>query len=218
MKERAVGLLSVAGEHEEEVDADRADVHITVRGSSILSGAVGLRTVREVAELVAELERIGVAESDIHLHSVTADVNSRPIGKSSSAVCKLRIRCAELSQMPAIVLSISSARQASVDYTEWGYSNLSAVETVCLSGAFRQAAEKAQRSAEALAVRLGGIKRAREISSTRPRPYAPPLYGSAGEAMRLMDMEASVPEVPMGESKKVTAHVEVVYFLVPAND
>jgi uncharacterized protein YggE len=206
--------LTVRGEHEMDVEADRAVVFMTVRGSAILSGTMGLRTVREAAEIVAELERIGVPESDIQLTSVTADVNSRAIGKSSSAVCKLRVRCTQLAQMPAIILSIGSARQASVDRIQWEYTRIAESQAECLEQAFRKAAEKARRSASALGAQLDRIRSAVEIHAAGMDRMAalPPM---AAVARYRADTEEMVPDLPMGESKRLTAQVEVVYNLAP---
>jgi uncharacterized protein YggE len=214
MEEDTLSLLTVHGEYECELEADRADVHITVRGSALFDGEVGLRTVREVAELVDALRQIGILEADIKLHGVETDVHARAIGRSSSATCRLRVRCHNLRLVPTVVLSIRSLKQASVDALEWGYTFSNELQAEWLGLAVRQAAAKARRAAEELGTELAAIHRVQEQYSPGQWPMERAMYGSAGDAeMAVSARYAVVPDVPLSQSKRITVRAELVYRL-----
>src|SRR2546422_3489177 len=102
MSEDNVGLLTVLGSYEGDLEADRADVHITVKGFALFSGDMGATTVKEAEELTTELKRIGVREDEIHVNRVAMGVHSHAVGKSSSATCRLRVQCTNLSKLTSI--------------------------------------------------------------------------------------------------------------------
>jgi uncharacterized protein YggE len=215
--EDGLRLLTVRGEYEGELEADRVDIHITVRGSALFSGEVGLRTVREVAELVDALKQIGVPETDIKLHSVDTDVHARVVGRSSSATCRLRVRCHNLRMAPTAVLSIRALKQASVDYLEWGYTFSTELQAEWLGLALRQAAVKARKSAEELGVELAGVHRVSEGWAAGPQS-SPHVPYSESLDLEVGARHAVAPDVPLSQSKQITVRAEVIYRLAESSN
>jgi len=48
-------VITVSETQAHEIAADRADLHVTVEGASLFTGAEALKKAREVAQLVADL-------------------------------------------------------------------------------------------------------------------------------------------------------------------
>jgi len=77
--------INVSETETQELASDRADLFVTVRGSSFFTGQAALHKAREVAQLVSNLTNFGLAQSDIQLQSVTAETASGVLGKTSAA-------------------------------------------------------------------------------------------------------------------------------------
>jgi hypothetical protein len=88
-------VLVITARHEESVAADRAELLVTVHGSSLVTGRAALKKAKEVSALVEELERCGVGSQEIHLVSVQAADGRRgqhpvPGGGLRPARCPVR--------------------------------------------------------------------------------------------------------------------------------
>jgi len=210
MGDHSFGLLTVLGSHEGELEADRADVHMVVRGTAFLSGDMGITTIREAEELTAELKRLGVHEDEIHVYSIAVEVNSRIVGKSSSATCQMRVHCTSLARLPAILLSVSARKHASVNHVEWGYTFPAEVQAEWLALAIRQAETKAQRSAQELGINIVGIEHVREGWTDTTSNPSRPWRQSAGDG-NLYSSISFTPEIHLGQSMRVTMKAELVY-------
>src|SRR5512143_247716 len=111
--------LKVSASQREEILADRVDLFITVRGSSIIGGDQALKKAREVSQLVDELARSGIAAEDIHLQGVHIEASSGPLRKSSSAIYRLRVRSNKLAQIGDLIDVIGSQKNAVLERLEW---------------------------------------------------------------------------------------------------
>ena len=69
------------------------DLHVTVKGSSVVSGDAALKKAKEVNQLVEALISLGVKEDAVKLQGVNIETSSGVLVKSSSASYRLRIRC-----------------------------------------------------------------------------------------------------------------------------
>ena len=56
--------LTVVTSYEQELRADRADLYVTVKGSSLVGGTQALKRAKEVGQLVLALSEQGVAPDD----------------------------------------------------------------------------------------------------------------------------------------------------------
>src|SRR5688500_9261685 len=88
-----VNFISVTMFATADVEADRSDLFLQVRGSSLIFGNAALSRAREVAQLVTDLKGIGVPEGDIRLLDVQAEVHK---GLNSAATYSLRVHCSSL--------------------------------------------------------------------------------------------------------------------------
>ena len=104
--------IHVSANHREEVQATHADLFVTVRGSSVISGNEAMKKAKEVSALVDELTHAGVPAEDIHLQGVHVESSSGILLKSSNATYRLRIRCGKLEQLPELLDIVSAQKNA----------------------------------------------------------------------------------------------------------
>src|SRR5512139_2908100 len=95
--------IKISAFHREEIFASHANLYVTVRGSSIVSGNEAMKKAREVSQLVDALTRAGVNPEAIQLQGVRLESASGTILKSSSAVYRLKVRCEKLDQLAALL-------------------------------------------------------------------------------------------------------------------
>jgi len=155
-------VIVITAKYEEDVSAERAVLFVKVEGSSLVTGRAALKKAAEVRNLVEALERCGLSESDIGLEGVHAQVSSGFLGKSSSAVYRLRVRCDELNALPEVLGAITSAKNSELERLVWRYPESAEQQAQWLGLAIAQAHTKARAAAAALGVRLVGVHRMTE--------------------------------------------------------
>lgn len=173
--------ITITVSEEKEIAADRADLLVTVRGSSLFTGETALSKAREVAQMVSELRELGVEDADIHLESVHADVTSGMLGKSSSATYSLKIHSERLDRLADMLGVITSQKNTKLKSIVWGYPENEERDD-WLDACIRKANGKARRIADALGVRLTGIRRFYEgftDQEGRVFPQSPPVAAGA---------------------------------------
>jgi uncharacterized protein YggE len=148
--------IKISAAHKEEIFATHADLHVTVRGSSIVSGAEAMKKAKEVTLLLEALTKLGVKEDAFSLQGVHIEGTSGVLLKSSSAAYRLKIRCNDLNQLAEMLDAISSQKNATLERIEWKYSEDEARER-SLNAALEKAKAKAQKVAAALNVKLLGV-------------------------------------------------------------
>ncbi len=177
-------VLTLSVEHYERLTADRAELVVTVQGSSLVTGRAVLTKAKEVARLVEELSRFGISDDDISLEDVQAEVSSGILGKSSSASYRLRVRCKNLELLPEVLGAITAAKNARLDDIEWCYPDSHDRQIQWLDAAIRRANSKAVAAAAALGARITGVHKLTEQRlDTESQPQLPALGGAAA-AMR----------------------------------
>ncbi len=148
--------IKISAAHKEEIFATHADLHVTVRGSSIVSGAEAMKKAKEVTLLLEALTKLGVKEDAFSLQGVHVEGASGVLLKSSSAAYRLKIRCGDLNQLAEMLDVISSQKNATLERMEWKYSEDEARER-SLNAALEKAKAKAQKVAATLNVKLLGV-------------------------------------------------------------
>lgn len=154
--------LQVSIEEEREREANGANVFVTVEGTSLITGEMALRKAREVAALVAALEEVGIAQSDINLQGVRADTAQGKILKASAASYRLRVRCEPLDKLADVLGVVTTQKSATLSHITWRYPDSSAEREAWLDECLAEAGRKARRMAAALGVRLLGVHRCNE--------------------------------------------------------
>lgn len=148
--------IKISASHKEEIFATQADLHVMVKGSSIVSGGEAMKKAKEVTMLIEDLSRLGVKEEAIMLQGVHIEAASGVLLKSSSAVYRLKIRCKKLDQLAEMLDVISSQKNTTLERIEWKYDEEEARERG-LNIVMENAKRKAKNVAESLNVKLLGV-------------------------------------------------------------
>jgi uncharacterized protein YggE len=202
--------IHITASHREEINATHADLFVTVRGSSVVSGKEAMKKAKEVSALVDELTRAGVGAEDVHLQGVHVETSSGVLLKSSSAIYRLRVRCRKLEQLPELLDIVSSQKNAALERIDWKYDEASARERG-LRSAMEAAKSKAENVASALGVQLLGVYSFTENAFDEEAPM--PLRGQ-GMMMKARQAAAeSEPSLEMDiqHSKMIQVNVEIEY-------
>jgi uncharacterized protein YggE len=212
-------VIVITARHEEDVAADRADVLVTVQGSSLVTGRAALKKAKEVSALVEELERRGVPLEEIHLEAVHAEVSSGLLGSSSSARYRLRIRCTDLERLPEVLGAITGARNARLEQLVWRYPESAEQQARWLAAAIAWANTKALSAATALGTRLVGIHRMTEDGLEEEGRFV--RMGGAPGMARARAAESVDLGFELGNQKRMGVVVTVEYrvegFTAPAS-
>jgi uncharacterized protein YggE len=166
-------VLVVQAEHEEDVYADGAELHVEVRGSSLVTGRAALKRAREVQALVGELAGVGIAEHKIQLAGVEAHVSSGLLGKSSSATYRLKVIVDDLDGLADVLGVVTSQKTTQLEQLEWRYPEEGPLQLGWLERCLGSAQKKAEVAAAALRVQLVGVHRVREQALREGHARAP---------------------------------------------
>ncbi|MFN8383570.1 MAG: SIMPL domain-containing protein [Anaerolineales bacterium] len=148
--------IKITASHKEDISATHADLHVTVKGSSIISGAEAMKKAKEVTLLLEAMSRLGIKDEAFSLQGVHIEGASGMLLKSSSAAYRLKIRCEDLNQLAEMLDVISSQKNAALERIEWKYDEEEARERG-LTAAMEKAKDKAQKVAASLNVKLLGV-------------------------------------------------------------
>ena len=148
--------IYVSAMYREEIQASHADLMVTVKGSSLVSGNEALKKAKEVGQLVDALTNFGVGNEMIHLQGIHVETSSGTFLKSSSATYRLKIRCEKLELLADMLGIITSQKNTTLEYIDWKYADDDAHERV-LEQAITKAKVKAQNVSTTLGVSLLGI-------------------------------------------------------------
>jgi uncharacterized protein YggE len=217
-------LLHVEVEKEDEIRADRADLQVTVKGSSVFSGAEAVQKAKEVNQLVDALTPLGLGADAVMVQGVRAEVQSGLFTKSSDAQYTLRVRVPTLAALPEVIELVATRKNATLDFLTWKYDGLEATLASWLTELLAQANAKAALVAEGLGVKVLGVH---SFSEERWDPDRPPpitvrheVMDGAGPPMAGYPMRRSMGgsgalAFEMAHSKKVRLVVRVDYRVGP---
>ena len=203
-------LITVTAQHQTEVDAHEAELHVTVQGSSLVTGGAAFEKAKEVARLVEALDKVGVARDAFQLRGVRAEVTSGLLGRSSSATYELSIRCTDLAMLPDVLGEISTSKQATLDSLEWHYADDASQKARWLACCVADANIKAQAIAAALPARIVAVHSVREVV---PAAAAPSDYEGAPTAGAILGSRSSTMTLgfPLGQRRSVTTVIVAAY-------
>ena len=88
--------IKISASHREEIFASHANLYVTVKGSSVVSGNEAMKKAREVSQLVEALTGFGLSPEAVQLLGVQIETASGMLLKSSSATYRLRIKLEKL--------------------------------------------------------------------------------------------------------------------------
>ena len=201
--------IKVSATHREEIFASHANLFVTVRGSSVVSGNEAMKKAREVSQLVEALTSFGLSPEAIQLLGVHIETSSGTLLKSSSAIYRLRIRSEKLDQIAEMLDIISSQKNAVLERIEWKYPEELAQERG-LESAITKGKAKAEKVASALGVKLLGVYDFMEGTFDEERPI--PFQAQT----MMMKSRAEVADEPslgmdIQHSKTVQVNVDIWY-------
>jgi uncharacterized protein YggE len=202
--------IKISTTHKEEILATHADLFVTVKGSSVVSGNEAMKKAKEVSQLVDELTRFGIPAENIHLQGVRVETSSGTLLKSSSASYRLRVRCDALDQIADLLDIITSQKNAALERIDWKYPEEEARERV-LESALTKAKSKADKVAASLRVKLLGIYDFIENSYDDERPPMP--YQAMEMGMKTRGAVQAEPSLNMDiqHGKMIHVNVEIWY-------
>ena len=201
--------IKVSATHREEIFASHANLFVTVRGSSVVSGNEAMKKAREVSQLVEALTSFGLSPEAVQLLGVHIETSSGTLLKSSSAIYRLRIRSEKLDQIAEMLDIIASQKNAVLERIEWKYPEELAQERG-LESAITKGKAKAEKVASALGVKLLGVYDFMEgtFDEERPIPFQ-------AQTMMMKSRAAVADEPSLGmdiqHSKTVQVNVDIWY-------
>jgi len=92
--------IKISASHKQEIFANRADLFVSVKGSSLVSGDQAMKKAREGSQLVEALTSFGLSPEAIQLQGVHIESSSGALLKSSSATYRLKVIYEKLDQLP----------------------------------------------------------------------------------------------------------------------
>ncbi|MCI0554291.1 MAG: SIMPL domain-containing protein [Anaerolineae bacterium] len=201
--------IKVSANYREEIYANHANLFVTVKGSSLISGNEAMQKAKEVNQLVEALTGFGLSPDAVHLQGVRIETASGALLKSSSAIYHLKIRCEKLDQLAALLDIIASQKNATLERIEWKYPEESAREHG-LEAAIAQAKGKANKVAAALGVKLLGVYDFIENAYDEERPVPMPMQAMMMKSRAEMADAPSL-EMDIQHSKTIHVNLEVWY-------
>jgi uncharacterized protein YggE len=202
--------IKISASHREEVFASHANLYVTVKGSSLVSGNAALQKAKEVSQLVEALTRFGLGPEAVQLLGVRLETASGVLLKSSSATYSLRIRLEKLDQLAEVLDLLASQKNATLERIEWKYPEEAARERG-LEAAIARGKAKAEKVATALGVKLLGVYDFMENTFDEERPPMP-FQAMAMRAKSRAEMtdEPSL-DMDIQHSKTIQVQVEIWY-------
>jgi len=204
--------IKISASHKDEISAAYADLHVTIKGSSIVSGEEAMKKAKEVNQLVEALTSFGVKNEAIKLQGVRIESAGGALLKSSSAVYGLRIRCEDLNQFAGMMDVIASQKNATLERVEWKYRDEEA-RGAMLTVAMEKAKTKAEQVASVLGVKLLGVY---DFNENIFDEESPAMFRSQTLVKRGATLTASAaPEPSLGmdvqHSKTIHVNVDIWY-------
>jgi uncharacterized protein YggE len=196
----------------EEIRADKVDIHVTIKGSSLVTGNAALKKAKEVSQLVSALLEVKIKEEDITLTSVHAESSSGILGKSTSATYQLRIKSNDLELLADVLGVVTAQKNAKLDHLGWRYPDDKKLKGEWLQSCLSEAKEKAGAIAAGLGVRLLGVHTFSEKwldSEQAERPYLSEVRGAVlAKAMRAQPIDLGF---PLSHSKWLEIQLEAQF-------
>ena len=201
--------IKISTSYKEDIFATHVDLHVTVKGSSIVSGAEAMKKAKEVTLLLEALSRLGIKEEAFSLQGVHIEGASGVLLKSSSAAYRLKIRCDDLNQLAEMLDVISSQKNATLERIEWKYNEDEARERG-LNEALEKAKAKAQKVAASLNVKLLGVYDFIE-NAYDEEPPARMFQPQAQMAKRSVSMPEQSLGMDIQHTKTIHVNVDIWY-------
>ncbi len=201
--------IKVSAFHKEEIFASHANLYVTVKGSSIVSGNEAMKKAKEVSQLVEALTKFGLSSDAIHLQGVRLETAGGALLKSSSAVYRLKVKCEKLDRLADIMDILTEQHNTTLDQIEWRYPEDKAREQG-LETAIAKGKAKAEKVAASLGVKLLGVY---DFIENAFDEEAPVPFAAQAVMMKSRAAVADAPNLNMDiqHSKMIHVNVDIWY-------
>lgn len=202
--------IKVSASHREEIFASHANLYVTVKGSSVVSGNEAMKKAKEVSGLVEALTKFGLSPDAIYLQGVRIETSSGTLLKSSSAMYHLKVKTEKLEQLTELLDIIAEQKNATLERIEWKYPEEAARERG-LESAIAKGKAKAEKVAAAMGVKLLGVYDFMENPFDEERPPMP--FQAKAMETRSLGAIADQPSLNMDiqHSKTIQVNVDIWY-------
>jgi uncharacterized protein YggE len=207
--------IKVSAIQREDISANRADLLVTVRGSSLVSGDQAMKKAKEVSQLVDALTSFGLSPDTVQLQGVHIETTSGTLLKSSSATYRLKVRIDKLDQLAEILDILGGQKNATLDRIAWKYNEEEARERALLA-ALEKAKARAEKVARSLGVKILGVYDLIENQFDEEMPFQP-FAAQAAMPKRRGFAPDEQPSLGMDiqHSKTVQVNVDIWYRVSP---
>lgn len=198
--------IKVSASHREEIFASHANLYVTVKGSSVISGNEAMKKAKEVSQLVEALTRFGLSPEAVQLQGVRIETASGALLKASSATYHLKVKSEKLEQLTGLLDIIAEQKNATLERIEWRYPEEAARERG-LESTIEKAKAKAEKVAASLGVKLLGVYDFMENTFDEERPPMP--FQAMEMSMKTRAAAPAEPSLNMEIQHSKTVHVNV---------
>ena len=150
-------LITVRDTSTVNIHATGAKLAVRIAGQSFFTGTEAFKRATEVASCVSALKECGIMEDDIHLLSVSTEVESGILIRSSSATYHLLVECKSVESLGRVLTAISSQKNSKIAGIAWHYPDVDKTKQDLVRKAARAAKDAARAIADSLAVPLVGV-------------------------------------------------------------
>lgn len=154
-----------------EIDADSADLTVSIEGSSLFSGAEAVTKAKELRALIESLKAVGIDEHRVKLRRVDVSSQSFALIKSSSAKYVVAIKSVSVELLATVFGVIASHKGAKLYSMLWNYGKLNETRSRLRLEGIADALRQAKLDAAALKVEVRGIHRLAEENRGRDYNY-----------------------------------------------
>ena len=204
--------ISVTATRRQEFAADKADLQVTIKGSSVVTGSAALKKAKEVNELVTALLAVGVKEDELSLRGIHVQSSSGVLTRTSSASYSLRIRCSRLELLGEILGAIAAQKNVTLDHLTWRYPDFKPIQKEWLDSCIAEAKERAAHIASGLGVKLLALHSFSEVWKDPEEVAVRDVPATAARSRAVAELTR---EVDLGfnltHSKAVEQRVDLTY-------
>lgn len=205
--------ISVAATRQEQISADKADLLVTIKGSSLVTGSAALKKAKEVNQLVTALLDVGVKEEELSLVNIQVESSNGILARTSSASYSLRIRASKLDLLAEVLGAISNQKNVTLDQIIWRYPDSKQMQMEWLESCIAEAKDRAARIAAALGTRLLALHSFSQVWLDPEDARVNEARSVAGPAATALMARARAVELGFSlyHSKVVEQRVELAY-------
>jgi uncharacterized protein YggE len=198
--------IKVSASHREEIFASHANLYVTVKGLSVISGNEAMKKAKEVSQLIEALTGFGLSLDAIQLQGVRIETASGALLKSSSAIYHLKIKSEKIEQLAGLLDILGEQKNATLERIEWKYPEEAARDRG-LESAIAKGKERAEKVAASLGVKLLGVYDFMENTFDEERPPMP--FQAMEMSMKSRAAAPAEPSLNMDIQHSKTVHVNV---------